>query len=246
MRHLVPVFFTFRKGSHEQSSIITAFVLSISDQWFLVSAGHCLDEIEENIKRGYKISNCRLVDSLGLGAKYYDSIPFDYEGSFPVRLSGNPNFDYGFIYLTPYYRRLLEKNNIQPLDEEVWKKQPSKVDFYALIGLAQELTTVTSESMEARPSLHRIIPLDAKPEGFPQTEISLFYGRVLIGGPVRSIKGMSGGPILAFHQEEDGHLKYWLIALQSSWLPQSRYICAYPTKLLADWIDGKINGHQRK
>ena len=238
MRHLVPVFFTFTKGSTSHSAIITSFVMSIANQWFLVSAGHCLKQIEENTTiYGYKITNCLLVDSLGLGAKHIEPIPFNYEDSLSTHVIDNAGFDYGFMIVSPYYRRLLEKNNIQPLDEEVWKRQPSEVDFYAIIGMANELTTVTSESLETTPSLHRIIPLDGRPEVFPMTDIPLFYGRIVLGDAIASIKGMSGGPIFAFRQNAQGQLRYWLTALQSSWSPQLHYIAACPTKLLGNTLE---------
>lgn len=238
MRHLVPVFFTFTKGSDSHSAVITSFVMSIADQWFLVSAGHCLKQIKENITtHGYKITNCLLVDSLGLAAKHIEPIPFSYEDSLPTHVSDDANFDYGFMILTPYYRRLLEKNNIQPLDEEVWKRQPSEVDFYTMIGMANELTTVTSESLTTTPSLHRIIQLDGRPEVFPKTDIPLFYGCIVLGNALTSIKGMSGGPIFAFRKNAQGQLRYWLTALQSRWIPRLHYIVAYPTKLLGDTLE---------
>ncbi len=245
MRHLVPIFFTFTKGSTSYSAAITSFVMSIADQWFLVTAGHCLKQIADNITiHGYKITNCLLVDSLGIDAKHIEPIPFNYESSHPTHIIDDANFDYGFMILSPYYRRLLEKNNIQPLDEEVWKRQPSSVDFYAIIGMANELTTVTSESLETTPSLHRIIPLDNRPAIFPKTDIPLFYGRIVLGNALTSIKGMSGGPIFAFRQNAQGQLRYWLAALQSSWSPQTHYIVACPTKLLGDTLESILLKHR--
>ena len=53
-RHVVALVFTFQKGSEKQSFAVTAFVLSVLDHWFLITAGHCIDLIEEfTEKEGY-------------------------------------------------------------------------------------------------------------------------------------------------------------------------------------------------
>ncbi len=240
MRHLVPVAFTFSNGQDIQNFVMTSFVLSVSDKWFLVTAGHCLNQIDELTKKHhYEIRNCVLIDSLGIKAKHRESIPFYYLGSNPTHLNDD-NFDYGYMELSPLYRKLLEKNKIIPLNEQVWKLQPSpsEIDFYALLGLPSELSKFHSESsLEVNPSLYRVTPLNTRPAEFPITEYPLFYGSISLGEGNISIKGMSGGPIFGFRQEPNGQLRYWLIALQSTWLTQKKYICGCPTKLLGDTLE---------
>jgi hypothetical protein len=54
------------------------------------------------------------------------------------------------------------------------------------------------------------------------------------------MKGMSGYPILRFARDGDG-VRYYFVAIQSGWLPDSKvtYACLMPyhAKLLADAID---------
>lgn len=237
-KHLVPIFFTFAKDTDSHSAIVTSFVLSVGEQWFLITAGHCIEQITELVTvRGYKITKCLLIDSLGLDARHYDPIPFDYGRSQPTHANDHDNFDYGIITLSLYYRQLLERNNIQPLNEEVWKLQPSKVDFYTLLGVPSELVKVVDANIEFAPTLFQVTQLTARPSGFSETDMPLFYGRVELGHRITSIQGMSGGPIFAFKQDSQGQLKYWLTALQSRWLPDSHYIAACPTKLLGDILE---------
>src|SRR5258707_8145478 len=78
-RHLVPVFIAFANGAESLSAVVTTFVMSVSDQWLLVTAGHCIQQIEDfTRKHRYKITTCRLMDSMGVGASHNDSIPFVY------------------------------------------------------------------------------------------------------------------------------------------------------------------------
>jgi hypothetical protein len=237
-RHIVPVLFTFQGEQDTRGVVVTAMVLSVSDQWFLITAGHCIRDIEALIQHyGYDSTRSWLIDSLGLGAMHAEPIPFVYEDSQPVQLSDRFDFDYGVMTLSPYYRQLLQANNVQPLDEEVWKKQPTEVDFYALLGIPGELVKVSSASIELTPTLHTVEPIDQRPKGFSEVDAPLFYGRIALGEGITTIKGMSGGPVFAFRASEEGELRYWLIALQSRWLPQSRFIAACPTKLLGHFIE---------
>lgn len=237
-RHVVPVFFTLQKEQDTQNFVLTAFVLSISDQWFLITAGHCIRCIENLVKdHGYEIARCLLIDSLGSGAVHRELIPFGYQESQPTYLSDGYGFDYGVMVLSPYYKQLLEANKVEALSERVWKEQPAKVDFHLLLGIPAEFVQVDLECLRLVPTLRPVTALDQRPEGFADVEATLFYGRIALGEDVHSIEGMSGGPVFAFHQNEQGELRYWLIALQSSWLPKSRFVAACPTKLLGHFLE---------
>lgn len=240
-KHLVPIFFSCQKDEHKQDFAFTAFVLSVRAQWFLITAGHCIKAVEQLIhEHGYKIVQCSLIDTMSLVAKHRHPVPFGYIGSNPIFLSENRDFDYGIIAVTDYYRRLLEANNVQPLNEKVWKKQPSKVDFYLLLGVPAELIKKDLSTVQITSTLLDVEMLDHRPEEFPESDEPLFYGRIKHGESLSSIEGMSGGPILGFYKNEKGELRYWLIALQSRWLPTSRYIMACSTKLLGEFLEEMV------
>ena len=235
----MPVFFTLEKEQDTQSFVVTAFVLSVSDQWFLITAGHWIRDIEIlTDQNGYDITRCQLIDSLGLGATHPEPIPFDYKGSYPTCLSDDYAFDYGVMVLSTYYKQLLNTNKVQALTEEVWKSQPIDIDFYMLLGIPAQLVKVDSSSIERAPTLLKVETMSEKPDGFTEVSVPLFYGRIALGEGVQSIEGMSGGPVFGFHQNEKGELRYWLTALQSRWLPRSHFIAACPTTLLGNFLEG--------
>lgn len=243
-KHLVPIFFSCQKADHKQDFTFTAFVLSVSDQWFLITAGHSIKAVEQLVKEhGYQIVQCSLIDTMSLGAKHHHPVPFDYVGSNPTCLSQNREFDYGIIEVADHYKRLLEANNVQPLNEEVWKKQPNNVDFYMLLGVPEELTKKNLNTVQITSTLIRVEVLEQRPEEFPESNVPLFYGRVILDGSLSNIEGMSGGPIFGFYKSDKGELKYWLLALQSHWLPSSRYIMACPTKLLGEFLEDVVHNN---
>ena len=126
-RHIVPIFFTLQREQDTQNFTVTTFVLSVADHWFLITAGHCVSAIETLIKdHGYEVTRCLLIDSMGLGAMHPEPIPFAYKEAYPIFLSDECAFDYGIIAISPHYRRLLQANKVQPLNEEVWKSSRQK------------------------------------------------------------------------------------------------------------------------
>jgi hypothetical protein len=62
--------------------------------------------------------------------------------------------------------------------------------------------------------------------------------------PLKSIVGMSGGPIIGFAGDER-ELRYWIVALQSAWLPSSRTIFACPVPVFAPmlvaWVRSEVS-----
>lgn len=237
-RHLVPIFISLKSGQKTQSTVLTAFLMSVEEKWYLITAGHSISKIEElTTQHGYRISKCLLIDSLGAGAKYPHPIPFVYEKANPTCISDERDFDYGFLEVSSYYRKLLEANKVKPLDEEVWKKRPKKLDFYLLLGIPGETVNVKPKNIEFNPTLFSIEYLPNRPNGFSETIIPQFYGKIILDDEINSIEGISGGPVFGFYENEKGEMRYWVVALQSTWLPKSHIISACPTHILGDLIE---------
>ena len=71
---------------------------------------------------------------------------------------------------------------------------------------------------------------------------NFLYGELLNRGypspdVLGSIKGMSGGPVVSIERGSDGELRYYLVAVQSAWLPESRIVRATAFQVLLEGID---------
>lgn len=239
-KHLVPILFTVQEDSGSRQFIVTAFVLSVKDQWFLITAGHCLRQIEEIQSGGAEIITCALIDTLGENAEYEHTIPFAYKHASPVYLSDELEFDYGIISLSGYYRQLLEANNIQPLSEQVWDKQPDSFDFFKLVGVPFELLDFTTEFVKVTTALFDIETLDEAPKEISKTSFPQFIGKIYLDKSVKDIRGTSGGPIFGFRENPPGESRYWLVALQSRWRRDSQIVIGCPTKPLGEFLRSQI------
>ena len=239
-KHLIPILFTVQDGELSRQFIVTSFVLSIDDRWFLITAGHCIQEIEELKSKGVKIVSCSLIDNMGEDARFEHKIPFAYENASPEYLSDDLDYDYGVIRLSHYYRQLLESNNIEPLTEEVWDKQPSEFHFYKLIGVPYELLEITPKFIHVTTTLIDVELINAELREKLKISSHQFAGKVLLGKGIKNIEGISGGPIFGFLENPPGQLKYWLVALQSRWFSDSKIIIGCPTKLLGQFLRSQI------
>jgi hypothetical protein len=98
MRHVVPIYFHIRKGSDERQFVHTSFAFSVAGCWALITEGHCIAEVERVRAAGYELIKCRILDALGVNAKYTEPVPFDYEGATPMHICRDEAWDYGVMF----------------------------------------------------------------------------------------------------------------------------------------------------
>jgi len=236
-RHFVALHVSFTKsGAAPIDATYSAFLMSVADHWYLVTAGHCVDEITKMLNRGYRIT-CELMDNLDVGAKFKNPIPFAYEPSEAISLA-EFGADFGVIELPEMYRRLLAANNMEPLSEKGWRLRPENYEpfRYLLVGIPNELTRKHGSAIHYMPSIHPVEKLTERPDYIDEPAVPTFYGKIVLGDDLSSIRGMSGGPIFRL-QEVNGSVKYWLHALQSTWYSTERTVVAPLVESLGDALE---------
>ena len=247
-QHIVPIYFCFEKKDKIHEFFLTSFVFSVCDYWFLITAGHCFRQIkEEKIEKGWILSSCSLHDCLGINARFKEPIPFPFDINkafyFPEINNDDYSFYYGIYPLSSYFKGLFLSNNIKSLNEEVWKKQPKHIDESALIGLPSELQKF-DQGVVIGSSLIFADIVEDKPNEFRNDSLPQIYAKIQMDDGIHSIEGMSGGPLFGFRKYDNGEMRYWLLGLQSRWLPESHFIAVCPTKyigLLLESYISKIN-----
>jgi len=155
--------------------------------------------------------------------------------------------DFGCIFLRPYYRDLMINNGIRPFPDP-WRRD-YRADHlkYFLVGVPTETVTIIDN---LRPTTITYTSYLIGIERLQKQVGSLVDGEWFYASlpqsdvqqPICSIEGMSGGPIFGFMMNEQGELRYYAIAIQSSWDPRIRAIRACPvsffTLQLQTWIRG--------
>lgn len=206
----------------------SGFVISIRGVWNFVTAGHILEDLERNIEnKSIKIKNCVLVDKFGPDAVSQFSIPFEYNNAPKFFVNEkDAGLDFGLIILTAHYCDLLKANGVVPILEKDWKNIPDELqEKHVMLGLPRCLiktkTAGKNEDMKLVSSVSpAAIGVERIYDKTLEKDYPQFVGRLHQAGyTIENIDGMSGGPIIGFSKD---WTRYWVVAIQSSWLPESR------------------------
>lgn len=219
----------------------SGFILSVRDTWHLVTAGHVLRELAENLNsKRIALRSCCLVDIFGPDRKTHLSTPFVFEDAAKAFIDDKAaGLDFGLICLTPYYRRLLEANGVLPFSEIDWVRQPKEFEAFFLLGLPNEVNTTAEfdpQLILLNTVLIRVDKLETPPPEAKPTQYERFFGK-LRAKDITDIKGMSGGPIYGLGQDSAGVHRYWVVGIQSGWFQSSRIIAATPLPVVGQLIE---------
>jgi hypothetical protein len=237
---LVPLDSEGRPAADRAFFSYTGFVVSLNDEWLFVTAGHVLKGLEEAIRAKHvKILHCCLADHYGEEAKHPVPIPFNIEYANKVYIDDDAlGVDVALIILDEVSRRLLETNNIRPIPQEnceLW--ETIEFDYYAVLGFPEELFdrrrwhTAAGATVigGVRPLLMFGTRVDAAPRYKPAASYPWFALELKDKGEIKSIVGMSGGPILGFHRRPGQTHLYTAVAVQGWWDKERRI--AFATSL---------------
>jgi len=249
-RHLIGLGVTYRHKTEEDTgkparfSVSSGTLISIHGMICFLTTGHVLKALDELRNHdGVEIEGAVLVDTLGWKRVSNVPIPFDLKSARLFYIDNDQDgLDFGVIALDAHHVRLLARNGVIALTEERWNQQHTvRFDGFAMLGFPEEFTSqrvsASGDGMLA-PTIFGITRLAAPPEDRAPTYYPQFVAQLDPELPLRSVEGMSGGPIFGFRQEGQ-ELRYWVVALQSSWDRQRRitYGCDLPllASLMMKW-----------
>jgi hypothetical protein len=254
-RHLVALCVTYQPRDVDRSERAPLFrayagtLIRIQDTISILTAGHILREIDEASQSNQVvIQNAVLADTFGIGRVSDQPIPFDLKNARRFYIDDDKNgLDFGLVRLEPYYVRLLAANGMVALEEKNWVHQ-SEIDFdgYLMLGFPSEFSSDRlSESGEGTvaPTFIGVQRLDSPPDDVPVTRYPRFVGQINRDLPLKDMAGMSGGPIFGISYGPP--TRYWIVALQSSWLRDRRIVFGCPIPILAslltEWADESLS-----
>lgn len=235
------------RAQMERVFCIFRFVVSVLGQWFFVTIGHVFRKIEEAKQQGQVIEGWALDCSYSADAKDQFDTPFDLEGAEPKpEFSEESGLDYAFVPLRPLIHLNLKANGLTALDDQAWRRNlPTGFDEYFLLGIPAEFVSYDPKNGVIN-KVMVIAPMD-KLKDIPEDiahKKDLFFAQLheipedAINVPT-SIQGMSGGPIFGLKHGKNGP-RYWAVAIQSWWEPQSRVIRACYLRDLCESLEKRL------
>jgi hypothetical protein len=252
-RHLVGLCVTYRHTTEGEAQLPSRFatcsgtLLLVEGALYFLTAGHVLKSLRElRDCEDVVIEGASLADVFGYRRVSDTPIPFDLKNAQLFFVDDEElGLDFGVVPIGPHHARLLAKNGMVALSEENWDKQHNvQFDGYVMLGFpAESVSERMSASSQVRIEATMFAVRGLEPGcDLRKTEYPRFVGQVSDGLPLKSLKGMSGGLIFGFRTEPQ--LAYWIVAIQSSWNPQTRkvYGCRLPVlaSLMTHWAKEKI------
>jgi hypothetical protein len=211
---------------------ISGFVVSLYGGWMLITAGHALERLDKRIKNGeLEIVECSLADYFALDVDSAVGIPINYKDIKKLYLDDDSlGLDFGLILLGPHYRRLLEKN-VRAIPQEAWElREKLQFDRYGVLGCPEELfdgqrcVNVRGETVigGVRPVLMMGERTDFLPDYKPVPKFPWVGIELKDKTEIKSVIGMSGGPILGFQDQPGKPPLYTIVGVQAWWDKEKR------------------------
>lgn len=247
-KHTVAIGMAYLLDSEQRFEWFTGFILRLNSSIWWLTAGHVISRmVELKRNKAVKVVSSSLNDLHATPEA--SSIPFALEDE---RIYADPQVDFGAIQLREGYSApLLANPDVVPVTPEIWAHvHESKPNGFYLLGYPECLASEPEEVERKGKRIYYtastylicnpITPIMADSTREPQqfwNRPESFYAEVQTipdptGDDLKSIKGMSGGPILSIEKNSRGFV-YRLWGIQSSWLPRSRILRAEPISRIA-------------
>ena len=225
---------------------VSGIIMAFGDTWYLATAGHIVDQLEENrAETKSEVKSFALIDHGGVEARYSGCVPFRYEDAEKYYVVNLPaGLDFGFIRIDPFFRKPLEVNAVVPLTEKHWRQPSLRFREYAVIGCPTARQHMDDETDfdpmtgHAQITVMPVAKLSKKDEP-KAAKHPRFFARVL-DQKVTDIDGFSGGPVIGFGAEQNGVIPYRVVAMQYSWKEKQRVIRASPLSVFVPLFEEQL------
>lgn len=228
----------------EKIFVFSGFLVLIADDWFYVTAGHILRDIQLVVQAGASFSTWRLDDQTAGNRFNGAAIPFEFDlNDWIVIENQEVGLDYAAVKLDNFYRRALAVGGAEPIDSAAWSDHVTEHDYWVLMGIPSETVTYDSKTIiEAKIVLAPLQPA-LPPRNSSNVSENYFFASIIEGVPdiISDIDGMSGGPIFSL-TEVEGKWFYNVIGVQSAWYKDSKVIAACPFSTFAAELEKLMAG----
>ena len=237
----------------------SGFIYSHADEWYFVTAGHCLNELYGYLEqKKIHLTGISLIGLSGENPDESTSIPFHHYNDAPRHFvdeaETKSGIDYGWIKLRPYYQLWLEKAGVKPVAADDWVDRTSQKNWgEVVVGFPVELQNkdmnrdIESEQVrgEVEPVMISINQLTDVPDKYEGYNPNWFIGKVTDSCDLESIVGTSGGPIIQFYETDSGIVDFRIVALQSWWHKPMRIAFGSPIASVLRRLISDLEPHKQ-
>lgn len=210
--------------------LFSGFVVDVAGEWFYVTAGHILRDIEKALDAGSTFDVWRLGDQTAGNRFNNTAVPYAFElANWFVLEDAGVGLDYATVHLGGLYRQQLEAGGVTAIARNGWSDYLVEHDHWALVGIPSETVSYDGKTIITARFVMAPLHVTDVPPLAEQKAQNQFYAKLADGSEqfVSDVVGMSGGPIFML-KHADGAWVYNVIGVQSGWYPASRIVAACP------------------
>jgi hypothetical protein len=214
--------------------LYSGFIVDHAGTWLWITAGHSFAELDRALEAGYEIVSAGFYDRIK-GEQFAEQpfIPLPDFASMDRAFIDDDVADFGLIAIPPLIRMNLEANGIPAITWDKVGDLAGPYPYYALIGFPEEAVSYSLQGPDTfvmmAPAMLWLERLEdrAAGDGCFKFQFQATAGSVIIDEtPLQSVKGMSGGLIIAFRMGLP--LRFVAFGIQSSWEPSTWRLFATP------------------
>lgn len=212
----------------------SGFLLDLEGTWYLCTAAHNIDYIDQILARGGHITNWQINDAR-------DDAAQGKRFAYPFLAMERPLFKlrddkYGFDYCIIEVENLAVANMRQVGTKAFGIHDiglASDADNWFITGVPAETIKRDGERIHQFHFSLRAKPLQQRPDDWEEGKsLAAVFGQ-LEDSPsgehsVQDIAGMSGGAVVGLYRQPNGHAVVKLIGIQSGWSAQRRIVSVCP------------------
>ncbi len=234
----------------------TGFLIELDGRWYMVTAGHCLEEFYQALAHPQiKVTGVALAGGFGPPNDAVIAVPFHHYDTAPKNYVYDKanGLDYGWIEVRDFYRNLLETEGALPLPLiDVTQPPKGQVQGHVIVGFPAELVSkdlnVGDKDQPIRGEIEPVMISANEIANPPADVVALkaqwFVGQLHQGQSLASAKGLSGGPIIEIAVDGNA-FNFRMIAVQSWWMDQRRIVFGCPATVFLPKILAEIAAAQQ-
>lgn len=214
----------------EKVLVFSGFVVDVAGEWFYVTAGHILRNIETALASGSSFDVWRLDDQTAGNRFNGMAVPYEFDAEeWLVLRDDTSGLDYAATHIGYFYRRQLEAGGVTAIERNAWSDHVTEHDHWVLVGIPSESVAYDEKTIiTARVVMSLLKPADEPALACEKTQ-NQFYAKPDDGSEsiFNDADGLSGGPVFALKKLGEKWV-YGVIGVQSAWYRTSRTLAVCP------------------
>ncbi len=205
----------------EREFAVSGTIVSCDGKWLVLTAGHCVTKyLAAASDPGNRLTQGNLAFCFGKNPATQNPIAFSIPSRSKVVVDCRcQKLDYALFPLDPEEVACLKHNGIKAFPLRVTQADREVCfESFGLVGFPREVVEANENND------NKIVGASIRADYFPLSRMpddsrdgrEWFKGRILDRGKVKSIVGVSGGPIFGFYRQGDD-VKCQLLGIQSWW-----------------------------